>query len=61
MIGQDAMRKMQASNILISGLGGCGVEIAKNIILAGVKSVTLHDTALATHADLSTQVSLKRV
>ena len=30
-------------NVLLIGLKGLGVEIAKNIILAGVKSVTLYD------------------
>ena len=29
------------ANVLISGLGGLGVEVAKNVILGGVKSVTL--------------------
>lgn len=28
---------------LIIGMGGLGVEIAKNIILAGPKSVTIYD------------------
>ena len=51
------MRKMQSSNILICGLGGLGVEIAKNIILSGVKSVTLHDLKQASFDDLSSQVS----
>ncbi len=49
---------MQASNILISGMGGLGVEIAKNIILGGVKSVTIHDENEATIEDLATQVNI---
>jgi ubiquitin-activating enzyme E1 len=55
-LGHDAMKKMQASNILISGLGGIGVEIAKNIILGGVKSVTIHDDKNTSIEDLSSQV-----
>ena len=51
------MTKMQNSNILISGLGGLGVEIAKNIVLGGVKSVVLHDTKNTSLNDLSSQVS----
>ena len=43
VLGHDAMRKMQTSNILICGMGGLGVEVAKNIVLGGVKSVTIHD------------------
>lgn len=41
VFGQDAMKKMAKSSILISGMGGLGVEIAKNIILAGVNLVTI--------------------
>ncbi len=37
------MEKMQKSNILISGMKGLGIEIAKNVILGGVKRVTIHD------------------
>lgn len=41
VLGQEAMKKMAKSSILISGMGGLGVEIAKNIILAGVNLVTI--------------------
>lgn len=51
------MKRMQSSNVLISGLRGLGVEIAKNVILGGVKSVTLHDQGMAEWKDLSSQVS----
>ena len=47
------MKKMALSNILISGLAGLGAEIAKNVILSGVKSVTLHDTKNVEMADMS--------
>jgi len=55
VLGKEAMQRMQRANILISGLGGLGIEIAKNVILGGVKSVTLHDTEKATAIDLSSQ------
>lgn len=55
VLGHDAMRRMAASDVLISGLGGLGVEVAKNVILAGVKSVTLHDKANCSIKDLSSQ------
>ncbi len=43
-------------DVLISGLGGLGVEIAKNLILdGGVRSVTLHDVAPCQASDLATQ------
>jgi len=51
------MKRMQSSNVLISGMRGLGVEIAKNVILGGVKSVTLHDQGMAEWKDLSSQVS----
>ena len=43
VLGHEAMQKMQSSDVLISGMGGLGVEVAKNVILGGVKSVTIHD------------------
>lgn len=58
VLGHDAMRRMANSDVLISGLGGLGVEIAKNVILGGVKSVTLHDAKTCTIADLSSQFYL---
>lgn len=51
--GREAMRRLFASNILISGMQGLGAEIAKNLILAGVKSVTLHDEGVVELWDLS--------
>lgn len=58
VLGHDAMRCMASSDVLISGLGGLGVEIAKNVILGGVKSVTLHDDALCQISDLGSQFYL---
>lgn len=58
VLGHDAMRRMANSDVLISGLGGLGVEVAKNVILGGVKSVTLHDERNCTIADLSSQFYL---
>lgn len=56
VLGHAAMKRMALSNVLVSGMGGLGVEIAKNIVLGGVKSVTIHDETPATWADLSSQV-----
>eukprot|EP01116_Phalansterium_solitarium_P005098 TRINITY_DN1640_c0_g2_i3.p1 TRINITY_DN1640_c0_g2~~TRINITY_DN1640_c0_g2_i3.p1 ORF type:complete len:1022 (+),score=445.16 TRINITY_DN1640_c0_g2_i3:103-3168(+) len=53
--GFEAMRRMLASDVLVIGLKGLGVEIAKNIILAGVRSVTLWDCDLVQPSDLSSQ------
>ncbi|KAL0897316.1 hypothetical protein Bca101_081277 [Brassica carinata] len=51
--GRETMRRLFASNVLISGMHGLGAEIAKNLILAGVKSVTLHDEKAVELWDLS--------
>ncbi|KAI9759737.1 MAG: S-glutathionyl-(chloro)hydroquinone reductase [Chaenotheca gracillima] len=58
VLGHEAMKRMSASNVLIVGLRGLGVEIAKNIALAGVKSLTLFDPAPAALSDLSSQFFL---
>ncbi|XP_034942193.1 ubiquitin-like modifier-activating enzyme 1 [Chelonus insularis] len=58
VLGHDAMRRMASSDVLISGLGGLGVEIAKNVILGGVKSVTLHDNVKCQISDLGSQFYL---
>ena len=59
VLGHEAMKKMAVSNVLIVGLKGLGVEIAKNVILAGVKAVTLHDPEPTKIEDLGTQVTYK--
>ncbi|KAK9985690.1 hypothetical protein SO802_030641 [Lithocarpus litseifolius] len=41
------------SQVLISGMKGLGAEIAKNLVLAGVKSVMLHDEGVVELWDLS--------
>ena len=56
VLGHEAMQRMAKSSVLIIGAGGLGVEIAKNVILSGVKSVTLYDNKPADFYDLSSQV-----
>ncbi|XP_020170686.1 ubiquitin-activating enzyme E1 3 [Aegilops tauschii subsp. strangulata] len=51
--GRETMRLLFASNVLVSGLNGLGAETAKNLALAGVKSVTLHDVENVDMWDLS--------
>ncbi|XP_075993676.1 ubiquitin-like modifier-activating enzyme 1 [Genypterus blacodes] len=59
VLGHDAMKLMQNSNVLISGMRGLGVEIGKNVILGGVRSVTVHDQGDAEWRDLSSQFYLR--
>ncbi|XP_070558786.1 ubiquitin-like modifier-activating enzyme 1 [Ptychodera flava] len=60
VLGHDAMRRMGASNVLVSGMKGLGIEIAKNVVLGGVKSVTIHDEGTVALADLSSQFFLQK-
>ncbi|KAL1470966.1 hypothetical protein MTO96_040159 [Rhipicephalus appendiculatus] len=46
VLGHDAMARMARSDVLICGMRGLGVEIAKNIILGGVKSFYLTEDCL---------------
>jgi len=52
VMGHEAQRNLQASSLLVIGLGGLGVEVAKNTILAGVKKVVLFDPTPTTSWDL---------
>ncbi|XP_029005446.1 ubiquitin-like modifier-activating enzyme 1 [Betta splendens] len=59
VVGHEAMRRMATTSVLVAGMRGLGVEIAKNVILCGVKSVTVQDEGLTEWADLSSQFFLK--
>mmetsp|Transcript_39870 Transcript_39870/g.105459 ORF Transcript_39870/g.105459 Transcript_39870/m.105459 type:complete len:828 (-) Transcript_39870:26-2509(-) len=56
--GMEAMGKLIQMKVLIVGLRGLGVEIAKNLILAGPASVVLHDDELAEMRDLGSNFYL---
>ncbi|EGV66451.1 E1 ubiquitin-activating protein [Yamadazyma tenuis] len=58
VLGKEAMLKMQNANVLIIGLKGLGIEIAKNIALAGVKSLALYDPTTIEIQHLSSQFFL---
>lgn len=51
--GVDAQRRLSKSHILVSGLKGTAIEFCKNIVLAGVGSLTLNDDRSATDELLS--------
>ncbi|XP_023135555.3 ubiquitin-like modifier-activating enzyme 1 isoform X1 [Amphiprion ocellaris] len=59
VLGHEAMHRMGTASVLIAGMRGLGVEIAKNVILSGVKSVTVQDEGQTAWADLSSQFFLK--
>ena len=52
--GIEMMLKITQLNIFISGLRGVGIETAKNLILAGPNSITLHDDNKVSLRDLGT-------
>eukprot|EP00455_Lapot_gusevi_P021711 TRINITY_DN2271_c0_g2_i1.p1 TRINITY_DN2271_c0_g2~~TRINITY_DN2271_c0_g2_i1.p1 ORF type:complete len:1029 (-),score=470.59 TRINITY_DN2271_c0_g2_i1:92-3154(-) len=58
VLGHEAMKKMISSNVLLIGLKGLGVEIAKNLILGGVRSVSLLDDEPTQINDLGSQFYL---
>ncbi|XP_019732172.1 ubiquitin-like modifier-activating enzyme 6 isoform X2 [Hippocampus comes] len=60
VLGDSAMHQMAQSAVFLSGLGGLGIEIAKNIVLAGVKAVTLHDTKQCETWDLGSNFFLHK-
>jgi hypothetical protein len=54
-MGIEAVAKQAESRILICGLGAIGVEIAKNIVLAGCKELILFDDIQPMPEELSGQ------
>ena len=60
-MGIEAVAKQANSSVFLSGLGPLGVEIAKNVVLSGVKRFTLHDSIDAGYSDLVGQFFLGEV
>ena len=56
--GRESFRKLQKARILIAGLNGLGCEVSKNVILCGVRKVTLCDGEISRVSDLSAQFYL---
>ena len=57
--GLETMGTLMKMNVLIVGCQGLGVETAKNLILAGPKSVTIYDPTLVSINDLGSNFYLK--
>eukprot|EP00038_Savillea_parva_P007534 m.170818 g.170818 ORF g.170818 m.170818 type:complete len:1074 (+) comp13295_c0_seq1:93-3314(+) len=58
VLGDGAMQRLAKSRVLVVGAGALGIEIAKNIVLAGPKSLTISDHRKATVSDVGTQFFL---
>ncbi|XP_026356649.1 ubiquitin-like modifier-activating enzyme 7 isoform X2 [Ursus arctos] len=53
-----AMQRIQGAKVLLLGLQGLGAEVAKNLVLMGVGSLTLHDPQPTCWSDLAAQFFL---
>ncbi|KAK1242557.1 hypothetical protein MKX08_005369 [Trichoderma sp. CBMAI-0020] len=59
--GMAAQARIQNANILLITIRALANEIAKNLVLAGVGSLTVLDSAIVTEADLGAQFLLSEV
>jgi len=59
VMGHDAQRRMMSSKALLIGCSGLGVEIAKNLCLAGISSISLLDPGVPTSFDLGSNFYLE--
>lgn len=57
--GLGTQTKIMKMNVLIYGMKGVGVETAKNLVLAGPKSLTIFDPSIIKINDLSSNYFLK--
>ncbi|CAF0884359.1 unnamed protein product [Brachionus calyciflorus] len=55
VLGNQAMVKLTKANVLLNSVGSLGVEIAKNLILAGIGSLSIIETKQCSISDLSSQ------
>ncbi|KAG8523972.1 Ubiquitin-like modifier-activating enzyme 7 [Galemys pyrenaicus] len=58
VLGLPAMQSIQEAKVLLSGLQGLGAEVAKNLVLMGVGSLTIHDPHPTCWSDLAAQFFL---
>ncbi|KAL0268214.1 UNVERIFIED_CONTAM: hypothetical protein PYX00_010241 [Menopon gallinae] len=53
--GLESQKRLRRSRVLVIGLKGFGAELVKNIVLSGVKSVTLLDDCVVSEEDTCSQ------
>uniref|UniRef100_A0A7S1TGH3 E1 ubiquitin-activating enzyme n=1 Tax=Compsopogon caeruleus TaxID=31354 RepID=A0A7S1TGH3_9RHOD len=58
VMGHEAQKRMATARVLVVGMTGIGVEIAKNIVLAGVREVVILDDTPVSMPDLASQFYL---
>lgn len=57
--GAQAQERIRSAHILLVSLRALGTEIAKNLVLAGISSLTIIDDEAATEEDLGAQYFLR--
>lgn len=58
--GLDSQKRLRASSVLLIGLKGLGAEFCKNIVLSGIKSITLLDDQDSNTEDAANQFLIPR-
>lgn len=58
--GLESQKRLRSTRILVVGLNGLGAEVAKSLVLAGVKSITLLDHRNVSADDFSSQFMVQR-
>ena len=53
--GLDAQKRLRASRVLVAGMKGLGCEVVKNLVLAGVNSLTMIDHENLSKEDVDSQ------
>lgn len=53
--GLDAQKRLRASRVLVAGMKGLGCEVVKNLVLAGINSLTMIDHENLTKEDTDSQ------
>ncbi|VDN93211.1 unnamed protein product [Brugia pahangi] len=58
--GLETQNRLRSSTVLVAGLSGCGSEVSKNLMLTGLKSLTLLDNKTICADDYCSQFLLQR-
>lgn len=58
--GHDSQQRITNAKILVLGFGGLASEIAKNMVLAGINTMTIVDWKKAEEIDLSAHLFLSQ-
>lgn len=56
-MGIDAVAKQSKCSVFLSGIGSLGVEISKNLVMSGLKRLTIHDSKNTSYIDLAGNIS----